>query len=61
MAENLTQKESAEVRYTKAVIIEDSRFRVYADLLSVILDDKKTYSVEEVDNLLDAELKREVN
>lgn len=61
MAENLTQKESAEVRYTKAVIIEDSRFRVYTDLLSVILDDKKTYSVEEVDNLLDAELKREVN
>lgn len=48
-----------QTQYTKKVILE--KYKKKADLLNVILDNKKMYSINDVDILLEKNLKRKVN
>ncbi len=50
----------AEAAYTAEAILRDNKYLKYIDLLMTLLDDKKTYTLSEVDRLLTAELKKEV-
>lgn len=39
-------------KYTKDVIIASKQYKKYKDLLTVVLDANKTYSLKEVDKVL---------
>lgn len=39
-------------KYTKDVIIASKQYKKYKDLLTVVLDDNKTYTLKEVDKVL---------
>jgi hypothetical protein len=45
-----------ETKYTKDVILTAAQYKRYKDLLTVVLDDNKTYTLEEVDKALNKAL-----
>lgn len=47
-------------RYSKAQILASNRYANRKDVLAVILDDKKVYSPDEVDDLLNKFMKGKV-
>lgn len=47
--------------FTKVSIISSLRFADYKDILTAILDDKKKYSISEVNDLLDKFMKGKVD
>lgn len=46
--------------YSKQQIIKSKKFAKYRDLLNAILDDKKQYSVEEIDKMISDFMKGKV-
>lgn len=60
MAEETKAAAEAKQKYTVQAFLTDAAYRQYRDLLSVLLDKDILYSVEDVDKMLSAELKREV-
>ena len=50
MAKN---KETTEAVFTKEQFLKSNKYRQYKDLLCAVLDDKKTYSKEQVDGIID--------
>lgn len=57
MAETKTEVK----RFKKARIIKDGQFNDYKDILNVVLDDSKEYSLTEVKSEINKFLKRKVN
>lgn len=57
--ENIASTE--EKRFSKARIIKDGKFKEYTDIVSVVLEDDKKYSLTEVQAEIDKFLKRKVN
>lgn len=45
-----------ETKYTKDIIVSSKQYKRYKDLLTVVLDDNKTYTLEEVDKALNKAL-----
>lgn len=43
-------------KYTKDVIIASKQYKKYKDLLTVVLDANKTYTLKEVDKVLNSAL-----
>lgn len=59
----LPQKQEStvnEVIYTKKELMASKKYRKYRDVLSVILDDNKRYSLNEVDEKIESFLIKEV-
>lgn len=46
--------------YTKAQITESKRFREHRDILNGILEDGKTYTLDEIDTIINSFLRKEV-
>lgn len=46
--------------YTKAQITESKRFTEYRDILNGILEDGKTYTLDEVETIINTFLRKEV-
>ena len=57
--ENETKKE--DVKFTKDQIIKSKKFKNRVDLIKVILQDNKSYTLEEVQKEIDKFMKRRVN
>ena len=55
-----TEQENKLAAFDKVAILNSKRFRESKDLLNVILDEKKQYTLDEVEVLLKKELEREV-
>ena len=53
-------KEAKEVRYEKAQLMKASRYARDVDILAAILDDKQTYTFDDVDKMLKVFKAREV-
>lgn len=53
MAENATT-------FTKEQILKSKKYATRRDLVNVLLEDGKNYSLKEVDKLIDSFMKREV-
>lgn len=49
-----------EASYSKGAFLRSKVFRYQMDLIDAILEDDKTYTVKEVEDLLQKELKRKV-
>ena len=49
MAKNTTETVSV---FTKEQFLKSNTYRQYRDLLNGVLDDKRTYSKEQVDNII---------
>lgn len=48
-------------KFSKAALLKSARFNKRRDLLKVLLKDGETYSIAEVESLLEKKLKRKVN
>lgn len=57
--ENETKKE--DVKFTKEQILKSKKFKNRVDLIRVILQDDKSYTLEEVQKEIDKFMKRRVN
>lgn len=57
--ENEIKKE--DVKFTKDQIIKSKKFKNRVDLIKVILQDNKSYTLEEVQKEIDKFMKRRVN
>lgn len=57
--ENETKKE--DVKFTKEQILKSKKFKNRVDLIRVILQDNKSYTLEEVQKEIDKFMKRRVN
>lgn len=57
--ENETKKE--DVKFTKEQILKSKKFKNRVDLIRVILQDNKSYTLEEVEKEIDKFMKRRVN
>lgn len=57
--ENETKKE--DVKFTKEQILKSKKFKNRVDLIKVILQDNKSYTLEEVQKEIDKFMKRRVN
>ena len=57
--ENETKKE--DVKFTKEQILKSKKFKNRVDLIRVILQDNKSYTLEEVQKEKDKFMKRRVN
>lgn len=57
--ENIASAE--EKKFSKERIIKDGKFKEYTDIVSVVLEDGKKYSLTEVQAEIDKFLKRKVN
>ncbi len=53
-------KETKESVFSKAAILASTRYENRKDVLGVILDDEKEYSIDEVDALLEKFMKGQV-
>lgn len=49
------------LRYTKADLLNSKRFRHQRDLITALLDENKTYTIEEAEALIGRFLKGQVN
>ncbi len=49
------------LRYTKADLLNSKRFRHQRDLITALLDENKTYAIEEAEALIGRFLKGQVN
>ena len=49
-----------ETKYTKDIIVTSKQYKKYQDLLTVVLDDSKTYTLEEVQNILTTALNSKI-
>ncbi len=54
-------KETAVSKYSKEQIIESKKFKSNVDVLRVILDENKSYTIAEVENELNKFMKGKVN
>lgn len=54
-------KKSKDAIFPKKQILSSANYRDKRDLLSVLLDDDRNYSLKEVDRLIEGFLKRKVN
>ena len=52
MVEKKTKKESNTDKFTKEQILKSKKFSERRDILSVLLNDDKTYSLEEAEELI---------
>lgn len=59
MAKN--NEELAVSKYSKEQIIESKKFKSRVDVLKVILDENKTYTIAEVENEINKFMKGKVN
>lgn len=59
MAKN--NEETAVTKYSKEQIIESKKFKSRVDVLKVILDENKTYTIAEVENEINKFMKGKVN
>lgn len=59
MAKN--NEETAVSKYSKEQIIESKKFKSRVDVLKVILDESKTYTIAEVENEINKFMKGKVN
>lgn len=53
-------KQQKAVKYTKEQILEAKDFKHTRDALNILLDDKKSYTLTEVSQILDEFMKRKV-
>ena len=53
-------KEKREASFSKGAFLRSMIFKYQRDLIDAILEDDKTYTVKEVEDLLQKELKRKV-
>lgn len=56
-----TAKQEQVIRYTKDKLLSASRFKESRDLIEAVLDDSKSYSIEEVQALIDKYMKGKVD
>lgn len=61
VSEKETPPVKEEVMYTKDSIICSERFKNRADILSVLLEDDKTYNLDTVDKMIEKFMKGKVN
>lgn len=54
-------KETAISKYSKEQIIESKKFKSRVDVLNVILDENKTYTIAEVESEINKFMKGKVN
>lgn len=54
-------KETAVSKYSKEQIIESKKFKSRVDVLNVILDENKTYTIAEVESEINKFMKGKVN
>lgn len=59
--EKKESKAEVQAKYTKEVILKAEKLIWNRDVLQVLLDDEKEYTLDEVEALVDAFNKREVN
>lgn len=59
--ENKENKETAVSKYSKEQIIQSKKFKSRVDVLSVILDENKTYTIADVESELNKFMKGKVN
>jgi len=50
-----------ELRYYKIDLLQSKKFRHQRDVISALLEDNKTYTIGEVENLIDSFMKGKVN
>ena len=50
-----------ELKFTKSQIANSKKYSIRRDLINAILDENILYSLDEVDNLINKFLKKEVN
>lgn len=50
-----------ELKFTKSQIANSKKYNIRRDLINAILDENTLYSLDEVDNLINKFLKKEVN
>ncbi len=55
------KKTAPEKTFTKQALLKSIRYRHKTDLIKALLDDGKTYTLKEVDNLIKKFLKGKVN
>lgn len=58
---NKEKKETSVSKFSKEQIIQSKKFRNRVDILNVILDNNKTYSLEEVEKEINKFMKGKVN
>lgn len=56
----MAEKVKTSVNFTKEAIVKSEKFKNYRDLLNAVLT-KEYYSLEEVEKILQDEMKRKVN
>ena len=60
MNELAAEKQSKDVPFSKQQILSSANYRDRRDLLNVLLNDDKVYSLKEVDQLVEGFMKRKV-
>lgn len=60
MAVKAAQATVEVAKYTKEQIVTSKKYRLRRDLLNALLDKDKSYSLEEVDKIIDNFMKRKV-
>ena len=50
-----------ELKFTKSQIVNSKKYSIRRDLINAVLDENILYSLDEVDNLINKFLKKEVN
>lgn len=61
MAKATTAEQTATMTFQKSGILASRKYANRRDILSVLLDDNKDYTLEEVDKLLEKFMKGKVN
>lgn len=51
--EKTTNSSKDEIKFTKEQLRNSEKYRKYVDILSVVLEDDKTYSFAETDKMID--------
>lgn len=59
--ENETKEKKSELRFSKEQIAASSKYRSRKDLVNALLENGKTYTIEEVDIMIDKFMKGKVN
>ena len=57
---NMKKEAKPEVVFSKKQILDSKRYADKKDLITVLLDDSKSYSFEQVDSVIDKFMKEEV-
>lgn len=61
MTKKNTEIKKETIKFTKEQIVNSKKFKNRVDLIRVILDDNKTYTIEEVQKEIEKFMKRRVN